>query len=213
MSKTRAALAAITTCLLVPVSGLAQEPAANMSFFVTSSPLDGGNLGGLEGADAHCQSLAEAVGAGDRTWQAYLSVVMDDGTEIDARSRIGEGPWYNARGVMIAENVDELHLDNNVRKNTALMENGQVLNGRGDNPNRHDILTGSTPDGVAIDEQDLDCEDWTSNSDDASGMVGHHDRVGGGGLSWNAQHPSAGCSLESLRGTGGDGRFYCFAID
>ena len=183
-----------------------------MSFFVTSvNPGSGGDLGGLEGADAHCAALAEAAGVGGKTWAAYLST-----STVDARDRIGAGPWDNAGGVVIAESVEALHGDgNNLTKETALDETGAVVNGRGDEPNRHDILTGSLPDGTAAPET---CEDWTSSGPDTAGIVGHHDRMGlddsEPARSWNSSHASrGGCGLEALRGTGGDGLFYCFAID
>lgn len=198
---------------------VAQEtaPDTRMSFFITSQgPGNGANLGGLEGADQHCQALAEAGGAGDRTWRAYLSTTASDGNPaVNARDRIGQGPWYNARGVIVAQNVDELHGDNNLNKETALDEKGQMVNGRGDDPNRHDILTGSQLDGTAFSgEEDTTCQNWTSNGE-GSARVGHHDRQGGGEHpeSWNSAHGSRGCSQADLQGTGGDGLFYCFAID
>lgn len=183
-----------------------------MSFFLTSNgPGDGANLGGLEGADVHCQSLAAAAGAGSRTWRAYLSV---KGT--NARDRIGSGPWYNAKGVLIANNVDELHSEAaNINKQTALDENGNVILGSGDSVNRHDVLTGTRIDGTAFeDDEDHTCNNWTSN-DEGSAHVGHHDRLRRGepGSPWNDAHPSRGCSQENLRSTGGDGLFYCFAVD
>lgn len=189
------------------LSAYAQD--TSMSFFVTSQgPGDGANLGGLEGADAHCSSLAEAAGVTGKTWAAYLST-----SEVDARDRIGSGPWVNAEGVTIAENIDQLHSDeNHISKETALNENGEVVNGRGDDPNRHDILTGSMPDGTA---HEATCEVWTSNAEDGSAMVGHHDRMGlddsAEARSWNSSHPSRGCSQSALQSTGGDGLFYCFA--
>ncbi len=203
----------IPTALLLTVAlsfTAAQDNA--MSFFLTSNgPGDGANLGGLEGADAHCQSLAEAAGAGSRTWRAYLSV---KGT--NARDRIGNGPWHNAKGILIANNVDELHGDAaNINKETALDESGNVIKGSGDSPNRHDILTGTRIDGTAFeDDEDHTCGDWTSNSD-GSAHVGHHDRLRRGepGSPWNDAHPSRGCSQDNLRSTGGDGLFYCFAAD
>lgn len=184
-----------------------------MSFFVTSqNPGQGGNFGGIGGADAHCAALAEAAGTSGRTWRAYLSTGAEH-----ARDRIGAGPWVNAAGVTIAESVDALHGDgNNVTKDTALSEMGEVVAGRGDKPNRHDILTGSNPDGTLA--QGMTCEDWTSDAAEAVGMVGHHDRMGldesDAARSWNSSHGSrGGCGLEALRGTGGDGLFYCFAVD
>src|SRR5690606_23168794 len=152
---------------------------------------DGANLGGLAGADAHCQRLAEAVGAGNKTWRAYLSTTAEGGQPaVNARDRIGSGPWYNAKGVMVAENVDHLHSDdNNLGKETSLSEKGEQINGRGDTPNMHDILTGSLPDGRASENT---CSNWTSNASDGSAMVGHHDRQGGGQnpTSWNSAHAS-----------------------
>lgn len=188
-----------------------------MSFFVTSVGLgNGGDLGGLEGADAHCQALAAAAGAGNRTWRAYLSSEATSFADrISARDRIGEGPWYNAHGVLIANNVDDLHLYNRtINKNTAVDENGNQINGVGDNPNRHDMLTGTQEDGTGFfpDEADHTCNNWTS-SDDGSANLGHSDRHGGGNVSWNSAHPSAGCSQQALIQTGGAGLFYCFAAD
>jgi hypothetical protein len=188
-----------------------------MGFFITSSgPGNGADLGGLAGADAHCQTLAAAVGSGERTWRAYLSAqAKDDQIAVNARDRIGSGPWHNALGVIVANNVDELHGENNLNKQTALNERGEIVNGRGDSPNRHDILTGSQLDGTAVPgEGDSTCSNWTS-SDDGSALVGHHDRQGGGDnpTSWNSAHGSRGCSQSNLRSTGGDGLFYCFAAD
>ncbi|MBM9595460.1 hypothetical protein [Roseitranquillus sediminis] len=191
--------------------GAAHAQDSAMSFFVTSAnPGQGGDLGGLEGADAHCAALAEAAGVTGKTWRAYLSTSSED-----ARDRIGEGPWYNAAGTEIAADVGSLHsADNAIGKETGLDETGAIVNGRGDDPNRHDILTGSASDGTAAEQT---CEDWTSSSDDSSGMVGHHDRMGlddsAASRSWNSSHPSRGCSLAALQGTGGDGLFYCFATD
>jgi hypothetical protein len=191
-------------------AALAQD--ATMSFFVTSvGSGDGGNLGGLEGADAHCAELAEAAGVTGKTWAAYLST-----SEVDARDRIGSGPWTNAKGVTIAESVEALHGEGNaIGKETALDETGAQVNGRGDEPNRHDILTGSLPDGSKAAET---CEDWTSSGPDTAGIVGHHDRMGlddsEAARSWNSSHASrGGCGQEALQGTGGDGLFYCFAVD
>jgi hypothetical protein len=191
-----------------------------MSFFITSvGPGNGADLGGLEGADAYCQQLADAVGAGGKTWRAYLSTQEADGEAAEnARDRIGEGPWQNAAGVVVAENVETLHGENNLTKETALDENGEQVNGRGDSPNRHDILTGSQPDGTAFPPgEDRTCSNWTSSGEGAA-MVGHHDRMGlrddAPSRSWNASHPSrGGCSQEALQGTGGDGLIYCFAAD
>ena len=194
-----------------------------MSFFVTSAgPGDGGNLGGLAGADAHCQMLATAAGAGNRTWRAYLSATVAGGrgappqAAVNARDRIGTGPWFNANGALIASNRDDLHMDrNNIRKPTAVDENGDEVNGVGDQPNMHDILTGSDSMGRAATgaANVLTCNNWTSNAETDRTIVGHHDRLGGGSASWNATHSSAGCSQENLVQTGGNGLFYCFAID
>ena len=187
-----------------------------MGFFITSAgPGDGANLGGLKGADAHCQKLAAAAGAGSRTWRAYLSTSASGGqAAVNAKDRIGSGPWYNSKGVVIAQNVAELHGENKLTKETQLTEKGEVVNGRGDKPNKHDILTGSQPDGTSFtDSEDHTCNNWMSNST-GSAQVGHHDRQGGGTnpTSWNSAHASKGCSQENLRGTGGDGLFYCFAV-
>src|SRR5690606_36384965 len=190
----------------------------SMSFFITSrGPGDGANLGGLAGADAHCAALAEAVGVTGREWRAYLSTTATDGAPaVNARDRIGSGPWYNARGVLIARNVTELHSEKaNLNKQASLNERGEMVNGRGDRPNRHASLTGSQPDGTAFPPgEDTTCSNWTSRGA-GSAQVGHHDRTGGGQnpTSWNSAHASRGCSQENLRGTGGDGLFYCFAAD
>jgi hypothetical protein len=191
--------------------------AADMSFFVTSSgPGSGADLGGLEGADAHCQSLAEAAGSEGRTWRAYLST-QGEGS-ANARDRIGDGPWANSKGVEIAASPDELHSDaNKISKETALDEKGQTVKGRGDQPNRHDILTGSQADRTAFGgSEDMTCSNWTSSSEGAA-MTGHHDRMGlnetAQAKSWNSSHPSRGCSQENLASTGGAGLFYCFAAD
>ncbi|MEE8349966.1 MAG: lectin, partial [Acidobacteriota bacterium] len=175
------------------------------------------DLGGLEGADRHCQSLAETAGAGSRTWRAYLSATASGGqSAVNARDRIGPGPWYNQKGVRVASDVDNLHSeDNTVTKQTVLTEKGEMTNGRGDSPNRHDILTGSQLDGTAFSgDEDTTCENWTSH-DAGSARVGHFDRTGGGQNpnSWNSAHGSRGCSQANLQGTGGDGLYYCFAID
>jgi len=189
-------------------------PRSMLSFFITSTPLDGGDLGGLAGADTHCQSLAEAVGAGDRTWRAYLSASDGgDGSPVHARDRIGAGPWLNAAGTMIASDVDDLHADNDISKENGLTENGDEVPGRGDTPNQHDILTGSTDEGMLFAGET--CDDWTSNGGGDSARVGHHDKVGPCATctSWNSAHNSAGCSMSDLIGTGGNGFFYCFAAD
>jgi hypothetical protein len=198
--------------------GMAGAPETGMSFFITSVGAgNGANLGGLAGADAHCRRLAEAAGTMGRTWRAYLSAMAAAGAPaVNARDRIGSGPWYNARGVRVASSVAELHGDSvpGLGKQTSLNERGEVVEGRGDTPNRHDILTGSRPDGTAFtDAEDTTCANWTS-SGTGSAEVGHHDRQGGGQLptSWNSAHPSQGCSQEDLRSSGGDGLFYCFGV-
>lgn len=213
-----AGLGLATVASVVP-SVNAQQADSKMSFFLTSAgPGKGADLGGLAGADAHCQKLAAAVGAGGKTWHAYLSTSAADGeSAVDARDRIGAGPWYNAKGDEIAKSVADLHsASNNLTKQTVLNEKGEVVNGRGDTPNRHDVLTGSRADGTAFlaDGNDHTCQNWTS-SGSGSAQIGHHDRTGGGddGTSWNAAHPTRGCSQEDLRGTGGDGLFYCFAVN
>ncbi|BBD37043.1 hypothetical protein Amn_19230 [Aminobacter sp. Y103A] len=197
------------------LSGLSAASAqdATMSFFVTSSGIGkGANLGGLAGADAHCQSLAEAAGSTGKTWHAYLST-----KDVDARDRIGQGPWVNAKGQKIADDVASLHSDaNNINKETALDEKGNTINGRGDQPNKHDILTGSKPDGTRIADQT--CGDWTLDGTEGAAMMGHHDRMGlddsAAAKSWNSSHASrGGCSQEALKGTGGDGMFFCFAAN
>jgi hypothetical protein len=208
----------VVSVMALSIAGVmvAQDKPGTMSFFITSAgPGNGANLGGLAGADAHCQKLAAAVKAGNRAWRAYLSTSASGGQPaVNARDRIGKGPWHNAKGERIAQNLDELHSDtNNLTKQTQLTEKGDVVNGRGDTPNRHDILTGSQLDGTAFPAgADKTCGNWTSQAE-GSAQVGHHDRQGGGEnpSSWNAAHASKGCSQENLRGTGGDGLFYCFA--
>jgi hypothetical protein len=203
----------------------AQPPAPQqpMSFFVTSVGLgNGANLGGLAGADRHCQTLAAAAGAGSKTWHAYLSTSAASGQPaVNARDRIGAGPWYNAKGARVAQNVADLHgdtieqarLGNNISKATAISEKGEPINGVGDTPNRHDMLTGSQTDGRAYtDAADHTCGNWTSGAA-GTAQLGHHDRTGGGNTSWNAVHPSRGCSQENLVATGGAGLLYCFAIN
>jgi hypothetical protein len=193
-----------------------------MSFFVTSTGLGkGGDLGGLEGADRHCQALAQAAGAGNRTWRAYLSTQgtsLSDTNVVHARDRIGKGPWFNAKGVLIARDVEDLHAQNQISKETALDENGRAVNGRGDNPLLHDMLTGSRPDGTAFPGKpfpDMTCGNWTKSGKEGSAMTGHHDKRGpvpyGWGISWNSSHPTVGCDPESVRSTGGEALFYCFA--
>ena len=198
-----------------------KQPPAPMTFFVTSTGAgNGANLGGLAGADAHCQKLAAAAGAGDRTWHAYLSTAASEGKPaVNARDRIGKGPWHNAKGTMIARDLEHLHGDtldlartgNLITKNNAISEKGELVNGVGDKPNMHDILTGTQPDGRAYtDAADHTCKNWTSSGEGIA-QVGHHDR-NGGGISWNSTHASRGCSQENLVGTGGAGLFYCFAV-
>jgi len=192
----------------------AQQP--TMSFFVTSVGTgDGANLGGLQGADAHCDKLAVASGVTGKTWRAYLSTQEKGKRGISARDRIGKGPWHNARGELIASDLDELHILPKLYKSTALDEKGNLVKGRGDKPNEHDILTGTKADGTAYfpwEEGDKTCSNWTSN-DQGSATVGHHDRHGGGNVSWNQAHNSRGCSQDALKSTGGAGLFYCFAAD
>lgn len=185
----------------------------NMSFFITSvGSGKGADLGGLAGADAHCQALAKAAGAGNRQWRAYLSATAANGQPaVNAKDRIGSGPWFNAKGVQVAANVADLHSDSNkLSKENSITEKGEVVNGRGDAPNRHDILTGSNLDGTA---SAATCNNWTSSGADGSATVGHHDRQGGGTnpTSWHSAHPSKGCGLDNLRATGGEAYFYCFA--
>lgn len=217
-------LAALGIVALVGCANLQPGP-KSMTFFVTSAGLgNGGNLGGLEGADRHCQSLATSADAGDRTWHAYLSTQapkLDDPNFVNARDRIGSGPWQNANGVVIARSVDELHSSkNNMTKLTSLDENGHAVNGRGDTPNRHDMLTGSRADGTAFPGApfgDMTCGNWTKSGADGSAMTGHHDSKGPidspWATSWNSTHPTLGCSAEKVRPTGGDALFYCFAIN
>lgn len=187
-----------------------------MGFFITSVGMgNGADLGGLKGADAHCKKLATAAGAGKRDWRAYLSTEAKGKRGVFARYRIGSGPWYNARGILIATNPTDLHLYNRtITLETALDENGNRIKGRFDKPNEHDILTGSMDDGTAFfpDDKDHTCSNWTS-SDKGSAQVGHHDRHGGGNPSWSSAHASRGCSQEALTKTGGAGYFYCFAAD
>ena len=189
-----------------------------MGFFITSAGTgQGANLGGLAGADKHCQTLAAAAGAGNRTWRAYLSASASGGQPVvNALDRIGTGPWANAKGIVVAQSVADLHSDSNkLGKENSLTEKGAVVNGRGDTPNRHDILTGSQMDGtLSTDAGDTTCKNWTS-SGEGSAIVGHHDKQGGGANpnSWNSAHPSKGCSQPNLVGTGGAGLLYCFAID
>lgn len=218
----------VAGCVLV-LAGCAgmmppQPGAENMTFFVTSAgPGKGADLGGLEGADQHCQTLAKAAGAGNRTWRAYLSTqgaALSDPKFVNARDRIGAGPWQNFKGEVIARNVEELHSPaNNLTKQTALDEKGQAVNGRTEKPNNHDILTGSRPDGTAFPGApfaDMTCGNWTKGGTDGSAMTGHHDRAGPidapWASSWNSSHPTRGCHPEGVQSTGGAGLFYCFAV-
>jgi hypothetical protein len=208
---------AIVALLAAGLSAGAQAQSSAMTFFVTSTnPGKGADFGGLAGADKHCQALAEAAGAKGREWRAYLSSsASGGGAAVNARDRIGSGPWQNAKGVVIAKDVAELHGANNLTKQTALDEKGATVNGRGDSPNKHDILTGSTPEGTSIaGADDRTCGNWTK-SGEGSAMVGHHDRMGlddsAPAKSWNSSHPSRGCSEDALRSTGGAGLIYCFA--
>ena len=206
MKKSTVVIASAAILAASAWAGHAQD--TSMSFFITSQgPGDGANLGGLEGADRQCLILAEAAGVTGKTWRAYLST-----STVNARDRIGNGPWFNANGVMIAENLDALHSDaNQINKQTGLDEKGEQVNGRGDSPNRHDILTGSDANGMAM--ADRTCGDWTNNGE-GSAFVGHHDRMGlrddAPSKSWNASHPSRGCGQQALQSSGGDGLFYCF---
>ncbi len=233
---TKAALTmvALGTCVVVAQGGQAPAPPAGqapaapagrgnqppppMSFFVTSTPIGkGGNLGGLAGADAHCQTLATAAGAGNRTWRAYLST--QGAGAVNARDRIGKGPWVNVKGQPVARDLEHLHGDtlelarigNQLHRMTALTEKGDRVTGAGDTLNQHDILTGSQPDGRAYPEgKDMTCANWTS-ADAGNAQVGHHDRAGGPAVSWNSVHASAGCSQDALIKTGGNGFLYCFS--
>jgi len=209
-----AALAMAGACAVVQ----AQQVDKKMSFFATSAnPGKGADLGGLEGADKYCQTLAAAAGAGNRTWRAYLSTTANNGGKVvNARDRVGKGPWYNAKGELIAKNIDDLHTSPNMTKQTILTEKGAMVNGRGDKPNEHDILTGTDAQGKAYTgTSDTTCSNWTSSADGGSAQVGHSDRQGlredVAAKSWNATHPSRGCSMPQLRASGGAGMFYCFA--
>src|SRR5262244_1042401 len=219
----RLSLCASLALVSLSLSAPAQAQQSPMTFFVTSAGLGkGADLSGLEGADRHCQSLAQAAGAGGHTWHAYLSTQAVGGAQaVNARDRIGKGPWQNAKGIVIAKDLDELHGQNNLTKQTALTEKGDVVNGRGDTPNKHDAPTGTQPDGRAFPPgDDKTCHNWTSSSQGAA-MVGHIDRQGlrddEASHSWNSSHlsrgPDGGCSQADLRSTGGDGLFYCFAAD
>jgi len=223
-------LTLLGACLVAPTLLLAQQAAAPakplppLGFFVTSAGLGkGADLGGLAGADAHCQALASAAGAGSRTWRAYLSTQAVDGKPaIHARDRIGSGPWHNAKGAVVARDLEHLHgdtldgarLGSNLSRTTALSEKGEAVKGAGDKPNQHDILTGSQPDGRAyVDAADHTCSNYTSSAAEGSVQVGHFDRTGGGNTSWNSAHGSRGCSNEKLESSGGAGLLYCFAAN
>lgn len=221
------ATAGVAAALLAGCAGMQamQTGPAAMTFFVTSAnPGKGADLGGLAGADAHCQALAGRAGAGARTWRAYLSTqapALNDPGFVNARDRIGSGPWQNAKGIVIARTVAELHSSRSaLTKENAVDENGRMVNGRTEKPNLHDILTGSRPDGTAYPGApfaDMTCGNWTKGGKDGAAMVGHHDRVGpvdnAWARSWNAAHPSRGCDMESLASTGGGGLLYCFAVN
>jgi hypothetical protein len=217
MNKLKLGMAASAVLLAL---GCAGSGSSSMTFFITSTGSGkGADLGGLKGADAHCQHLAATAGAGSRTWRAYLSTSAAGGQPaVNARDRIGKGPWQNAKGVVIAANIGELHGKNNLTKETALTEKGQVVNGRGDTPNMHDILTGSQPDGTSMagDAAKTTCGNWTLSGDGAA-IVGHHDRQGlkpdEPSRSWNSSHPSRGCSQANLAASGGAGLVYCFAVN
>ena len=205
---------ALGACAMPPTS-----PQSRMTFFVTSAnPGKGADLGGLAGADAHCQALATAAGAGKRTWRAYLSTTNAGVPAVNARDRIGSGPWQNVKGDVIANSLDQLHSDNKLTKLTALTEKGEFVNGRGDTPNMHDVLTGSQPNGTAIagPTVDTNCGNWTKSGEGAA-MVGHSDRTGLDdsvpAKSWNSSHQSRGCSMDALKSTGGGGLYYCFAVN
>jgi hypothetical protein len=219
----RASILAATALVALAWSVGTQAQQANMTFFVTSvGEGKGADLGGLAGADRYCQQLAQAVGAGARTWRAYLSTQAEGGQQaVNARDRIGKGPWQDAKGVVVAKDVDELHGNNNLTKQTALNEKGEVVKGRGDTPNEHDALTGTTMDGHAFPPgQDRTCKNWTSSTQ-GTAMLGHIDRQGlqdtVEAKSWNSSHPSrgpdGGCSQNDLKSTGGAGLFYCFAAN
>jgi hypothetical protein len=203
------------------VASAAQAQQSAMTFFITSTGNGkGANFGGLAGADRHCQSLAAAAGAGKRTWRAYLSASEAEGKPaVHARDRIGKGPWQNAKGVVIAKSIEELHGKNNLNKETGLTEKGEPVKGRGDQPNMHDILTGSRPDGTAFPAgEDRTCGNWSRGGAEGAAIVGHHDRMGlrddEPSRSWNSSHPTrGGCSLEALQSSGGAGLLYCFAAN
>jgi hypothetical protein len=217
MTKAKNALA-ITSVLLVAigVTALARAQDNTISFFITSVGVGkGGNLGGLEGADRHCQSLAQAVGAGGKTWRAYLSTQGQGG--VNAKDRIGNGPWFNAKGVQVASSLADLHSNNKINKETGLDERGMAVKGRTDTPNQHDMLTGTLQDGTAVPgADDATCSNWTSSTDgQGSAVVGHHDLIGNtqGPNFWNYSHKTPGCSPANLQRVGGAGLFYCFATN
>ena len=216
MTKLSLNLIVSSVLLTLGFSGAALAQQSGTTFFVTSAGSGkGADFGGLAGADRHCQALATAAGAGNRTWRAYLSA--QGSPAVNARDRIGKGPWQNAKGVVVARNVDELHGANNLTKQTALTEKGAVVNGRGDSPNQHDILTGSQADGTAFaGSDDRTCGNWTKSGEGAA-QLGHHDRMGlrddEPSRSWNSSHSSRGCSDDALRSTGGAGFLYCFATN
>ena len=219
MRRQTIAIVAIASTVAAFAACTTMTPSKDMTFFVSSSGSGkGGDLGGLAGADALCTAKAAAAGSTGHTWHAYLSTVPTAGSPgVNARDRIGTGPWRNARGVVIAQSVTDLHGSNNLDKQTALTEKGEVVNGRGDTPNMHDILTGSQPDGTSIKGNvDTTCGDWTRSSGGAA-MLGHSDRTGlddtAPAKSWNSSHQSRGCDVESLKATGGDARIYCFATN
>ncbi len=219
MKVSRLILPAAAAVLLGTGAHVATGQDTSMSFFITSvGPGKGADLGGLAGADAHCAKLAKAAGSKRQTWHAYLSTDTSDGKPaVNAKDRIGKGPWFNAKGVQVAKDVADLHSDaNKLSKENSLSEKGAVINGRGDTPNRHDMLTGSQLDGTAFTSgSNLTCNNWTSSAENGSAQLGHHDRQGGGDhpTSWNSAHASKGCGQANLQATGGDGLFYCFAVD
>jgi len=215
-------IAAIGLMTLAPMGAAQAQSAQDMTFFVTSAGSGkGADLGGLEGADRHCQTLAEAAGIRGKMWRAYLSTQAAGGaTAANAKDRIGRGPWQNAKGVVVAKDVADLHgPSNNLTKQTAVTEKGEMVKGRGDQPNQHDILTGSQPDGTTFaGNQDMTCGNWTKSGTEGAAMTGHHDRTGtddsAPAKSWNSSHATrGGCSQDALRGTGGAGLFYCFAAN
>ena len=215
MDFSRVVAVASIALLAFGVEAAAQTSSSGMSFFVTSTGSGkGADFGGLDGADKFCQTMAAAAGAGGRTWHAYLST--QGAQAVNAKDRIGTGPWQNAKGVVIAKDVAELHGTNNLNKQTALTEKGEGVNGRGDTPNKHDILTGTQPDGTAFaGSDDKTCGNWTKSGEGIA-IVGHHDRTGldttPPALSWNSSHPTRGCSDDALKSTGGAGLLYCFAV-